>query len=109
MAAEHLRRRGFDVIATNARTRFGEIDLIAHGDDTLVFVEVKTRRAGGNAGTALDAFTPKKTRQVRRLAAAWLNDTPTRPTADEIRFDAVAITVGSQGELISLDHVEAAF
>lgn len=109
LAAEHLRRRGFDVLATNARTRFGEIDLIAHGQDTLVFVEVKTRRAGGNAGTPLEAITPHKTRQVRRLAAAWLNDTPTRPNADEIRFDAVGVTVDRQGTLVSLDHVEAAF
>ncbi len=97
------------MLATNARTRFGEIDLIAHGADTLVFVEVKTRRAGGGAGTPLEAITPRKTRQVRKLAAAWLNDTPTRPNADEIRFDAVGITVGARGELISLDHVEAAF
>jgi putative endonuclease len=109
LAAQHLRRRGFDVLETNARTRFGEIDLIAHGGDTLVFVEVKTRRAGGSAGTPLEAITHRKTRQVRKLAAAWLNDTPTRPTADEIRFDAVGVTIGSRGELVSLDHVEAAF
>ncbi|MBJ7470631.1 MAG: YraN family protein [Solirubrobacteraceae bacterium] len=109
LAAEHLRRRGFLVIEANARTRFGEIDLIAHGDDTLVFVEVKTRRAGGSAGTPLEAITPRKTRQVRKLAAAWLCDTPSRPTADDIRFDAVGITIGPRGELVSLDHVEGAF
>jgi putative endonuclease len=109
LAAEHLRRRGYDVVAQNARTRFGEIDLVAHGHRTLVFVEVKTRRSGGNAGTALEAISHRKTKQVRRLAAAWLNDTPGRPNADEIRFDAVGVTVGRRGELISLDHVEGAF
>lgn len=109
LAAEHLRRRGYDVVAANARTRFGEIDLVAHGHDTLVFVEVKTRRAGGNAGTALEAISYRKTQQVRRLAAAWLHDTPGRPNADEIRFDAVGVTVGQGGELVSLDHVEGAF
>ena len=109
LAAEHLRRRGFKVVAKNARTRFGEIDLIAHGAGTLVFVEVKTRRAGGNAGTPLEAITPRKTKQVRRLAAAWLVDTPGRPNADEIRFDAVGVTVDRGGGLVSLDHVEGAF
>lgn len=109
LAAEHLRRRGYDVVQTNARTRFGEIDVIAHGHDTLVFVEVKTRRAGGSAGTPLEAITPRKTRQVRKLAAAWLSDTPTRPKADEIRFDAVGVSVDGRGELVSLDHVEGAF
>lgn len=109
LAAEHLRRHGYAVLAANARTRFGEIDLVAHGHDTLVFVEVKTRRQGGNAGTALEAISERKTRQVRRLAAAWLNDTPQRPGADEIRFDAVGVTVDRHGGLVSLDHVEGAF
>ncbi|MDQ8043974.1 MAG: YraN family protein [Solirubrobacteraceae bacterium] len=109
LATQHLIRRGYDIVATNARTRFGEIDVIASGDDTLVFVEVKTRRAGGGAGTPLDAIDRRKARQVRRLAAAWLAETPGRPTAVEIRFDAVGVTVGREGELIALDHLEGAF
>ena len=109
LAVQHLARRGYAVVATNARTRFGEIDVIVHGHGTLVFAEVKTRRAGGSAGTALDAFSHRKTRQVRKLAAAWLNDTPSRPKADEIRFDAVGVTVDAAGRLVALDHVEGAF
>jgi putative endonuclease len=108
-AAEHLRRRGYDIVASNARTRYGEIDLIAHGHDTLVFVEVKTRRAGGGAGTPLEAIDRRKVRQVRKLAATWLSDAPNRPSAQDIRFDAVGVTVGGNGELVSLDHLEGAF
>jgi putative endonuclease len=109
LAAAHLERRGYDIVARNARTRFGELDVIAHGFGTLVFVEVKTRRAGGGAGTPLEAITGQKTRQVRRLAAAWLNDAEQRPNADEIRFDAIGVTVDGRGGLVALDHLEGAF
>lgn len=109
LAAEHLTRRGYRIVARNARTRFGEIDLIAHGHATLVFVEVKTRRAGGGAGTPLEAIDHRKVRQVRKLAASWLSEAPERPSADDLRFDAVGVTVGPRGELVSLDHLEGAF
>ncbi len=109
LAAEHLERLGYALVARNARTRFGEIDLIAHAGDTLVFVEVKTRRISGSAGTALDAFSRQKVRQVRRLAAAWLAEAPSRPRAEELRFDAIAVTLDRGGRLLALDHLEAAF
>ena len=46
LAAEHLERLGFEILARNHRTRFGELDLVAFDGDVLVFVEVKTRRSG---------------------------------------------------------------
>ena len=46
LAAEHLERLGFQVLARNHRTRFGELDLVAYDGETLVFAEVKTRRSG---------------------------------------------------------------
>ena len=109
LAAEHLSRMGYEIIERNARTRFGEIDLIVHGHDALVFVEVKTRRVGGSAGTPLEAINHRKVRQVRKLAATWLSEAPNRPSAGDIRFDAVGVTVDREGGLESLDHLEAAF
>jgi len=109
LAAEHLQRRGYAILARNARTRWGEIDLIAHGHDALVFVEVKTRRAGGSAGGPLEAVDWRKVRQVRKLAASWLAEAPQRPRADDLRFDVIGVLVGTRGELIALDHLEAAF
>lgn len=109
LAAEHFSRLGYEIIERNARTRFGEIDLIVHGHDALVFVEVKTRRAGGGAGTPLEAIDHRKVRQVRKLAATWLSEAPNRPSAGDIRFDAVGVTLDRAGGLVSLDHLEAAF
>lgn len=109
LAAAHLERLGYEVIARNARTRFGELDLIACGRGAIVFVEVKTRRAGGGAGTPLDAITRRKATQVRRLAAAWLAETPQRPRALDLRFDAIGVTVRRDHSLDALDHLEGAF
>lgn len=109
LAAGHLERRGYAIVARNARTRFGEIDIIATRPGELVFVEVKARRVAGGAGTALDAIDYRKVRQVRRLAAAWLAETPERPRADELRFDVIAVTLDRAARLLALDHLEGAF
>ena len=45
LAALHLERLGFEILARNERTRHGEIDLIACDGETIVFAEVKTRLA----------------------------------------------------------------
>lgn len=109
LAADHLERLGFRVLARNHRTRFGELDVIAYDEQTrtLVFAEVKTRRAG--SGHPWDALDEVKCRQVRRMAAAWLHDTPERPTGAELRFDAIGIVIDARDRLVRLDHLEAAF
>ena len=106
LAAEHLQRQGFTIIARQHRTRFGEIDLIAHDGATLAFCEVKTRRSAGRVWDALDA---RKQRQVRRMAAAYLAETPTHPRARELRFDAIGVVIDGRGVLVSLEHLEGAF
>jgi putative endonuclease len=107
LAAEHLERRGFVVLARNHQTRWGELDLVAYDGDTLVFCEVKTRR--GTSRTPLEAITPAKARQVRRMAAAWLAETRDRPHAADLRFDAIAVSVDATGRLEALDHLEGCF
>jgi len=109
LAAEHLERRGYEVVARNHRTRFGELDLIAADECFLVFCEVKTRRAGGGTGGPVEAVAPPKQRQVRQMAAAWLAETTERPHRDDLRFDVVAVTIDPQGRLVALDHLEGAF
>jgi putative endonuclease len=106
-AAAHLQRRGLAIVARNHRTRFGELDLIAYGDDTLVFAEVKTRRSG--SGTPWDTLDGRKRRQVRRMAHAWLYQTEDRPRARTLRFDAIGVVIDAAGRLVRLDHLEGAF
>jgi putative endonuclease len=88
LAVRELERRGYEILARRFRTRCGEIDIIARDGDVLVFVEVKAR-AGAECGTAAEAVTPHKQRQVVRMATAYLaaHETGDRPC----RFDVVAI------------------
>ena len=107
IAAAHLVRLGYEVIARNHRTRFGELDVVAFDGETLVFCEVKTRRASPSA-SPWDALGPGKRRQVRTMAAAWLAETTDRPYAAELRFDAIGVVFDTRGKLLALDHVEDA-
>lgn len=108
-AAEYLRGLGWRLIARNARTRYGELDLIAIDGATLVFAEVKTLRStsASRSAEALAAIGPRKQRQVRRLARAWLAESGLRPRYSGIRFDAIGIALGSGAPAI--EHVRAAF
>jgi putative endonuclease len=109
LASEHLERCGFTVVERNYRTRWGELDVIAFDGHTLAFCEVKTRRAGGRAGSAFEAVGRGKQTQVRRIAGRWLVERRDRPYADQIRFDAIGVTFDGAGRLISLEHLEGAF
>lgn len=109
LAAEHLERLGYTIVDRNYRTRWGELDLIAHAHDRLVFVEVKTRRVSARAGSPFEAVGRRKQAQVRRMAAGWLARVSDRPHARELRFDVIGVTVDGAGRLVSLDHREGVF
>jgi putative endonuclease len=109
LALAHLERLGYELVARNHRTRWGEIDLVVHDGAALVFVEVKTRRASGAGRGPWEALHERKRAQVRRMAAAFLADVQDRPRATELRFDAIGVVIDPRGRLVRLDHLEAAF
>ena len=55
----YLEKRGWHTAATNFRTRFGEIDIIAENAQYVIFAEVKTRK-NARYGLACEAVTPAK-------------------------------------------------
>jgi putative endonuclease len=85
----HLRRLGYTMVARNFRSPRcrGEIDLIGWEDDTLCFVEVKTRttRDVKPGEAAVD-------RHKRRLVAAVAREYLRRfPPSCQWRFDVVSV------------------
>jgi putative endonuclease len=115
-AAEHLVSLGYRVLERNARTRFGELDLVAFDPRAraLVFVEVKAVRAGSKVGPARPVLwvTPRKQSRVRRLATAWLAErrgSDSVPRYAEIRFDAVGVLLDREDDVIDLEHLLGAF
>lgn len=100
----------------NVRTRHGEIDVIAVDAQTLVFVEVKTRRASNKRRGLCPEEQPlawlrfAQRERLRRLACAWLYESRrARPRAETIRFDAIGVIVDGESRLLRLDHIEAAW
>jgi putative endonuclease len=115
LAADHMCRLGYCVLARNERTRFGEIDLISFDGHRLVFAEVKTRRVSSTGTRPADQrpFPWPRHRQrarLRRLAVAWLGDEErVRPAAHTIRFDAIGVTIDAHDTLLGIEHLEGAW
>jgi len=99
-AEEYLAAIGMKLLARRYRAMDGEVDLIMEAEDTIVFVEVKSRPRG-RRGDGLMAVTPAKQRRIVHAAGAFLmeRDLFTR----QIRFDVVELC--SDG----LYHVPNAF
>jgi putative endonuclease len=115
-AAEHLGSVGLRILERNARTKYGELDLVAFDPRrlTLLFVEVKAVRKGGRVGPERPVLwvTPRKQLQVRRLATAWMAERRAAgsvPRYAEIRFDAVGVVLGPDDEVVDLEHLVGAF
>ena len=69
LAAKFLRRKGYKILSRDERTGLGELDLVAIDGQTVVFVEVKTRRSA-DLGHPSEAVTLDKQRRMTRLALA---------------------------------------
>jgi putative endonuclease len=104
-AGAYLERIGFGILETNWRTKAGEVDIVARDGETLVLVEVKTRRSF-KAGTPEESVSPTKQRRLGRLAAAYLQKLGDEPGG--VRFDVVTIYVLGEDRAL-LRHHRAAF
>jgi putative endonuclease len=111
LVAARLAAAGWEIVARNARTRYGELDIVARDGRTLVFVEVKAGREGSTFGPERPVLgvDRRKQQRVRRLATAWLGENRGAIRYDGIRFDAIGITLDRSGQIIDLEHLVAAF
>ena len=72
-ASEFLRRQGYEILETNWRTRWCEIDIVARKDGCLHFVEVKFR-SHDLQGSGLEYITKAKVRQMSFAAEYWTRE-----------------------------------
>ncbi len=96
MACRFLRRNGYKVLYRNFRGRTGgEIDVVCRDNDTLVFVEVKTRTSE-DFGRPFEAVDRAKRKRISRGGLAWLRmlDNP-----DILfRFDVVEVIIADDAK-----------
>jgi putative endonuclease len=111
LVASQLAEAGWEIVERNARTRYGEPDIVARDGGALVFVEVKAGRMGSAFGPERPVLgvDRRKQQRVRRLATAWMGERRDAPRYAEIRFDAVGVTFGHDGRPIEIEHIRGAF
>ncbi|MBS0461194.1 MAG: YraN family protein [Proteobacteria bacterium] len=97
-ARAHLEAAGLTLIAANARYRVGEIDLVMRDGQSVVFVEVRYRRAGGFGGSALSVDASKQ-RKLALAAQCFLAAHPKLGNC-ACRFDVVAVDGAAQAPRI---------
>ncbi len=94
--ARYLQKQGYTITGRNWHSRYGEIDIIAENGEYLLFVEVKTRKAGS---------MPQKQQTLRLTAESYLL---AHPTEKQPRFDVAALTV-EDDKLVDFTYYPSAF
>ena len=106
-AAEYMRKKGYQLVASSYRSRFGEVDLIVKNKKTIVFVEVKLRKNASFAA-AREYVDRKKQDKLRVTAAMYLsqNECDLQPRFDVIEIYAPDGVATARPEI---EHMEDAF
>lgn len=105
IACNFLRLNGYKILETNYRCRNGEIDIVATQRDTLVFVEVKTRKSF-IYGVPEESITPSKVQKLKAVAEHYQQNHEN--LLPEWRIDVVAIEVNGAGKVARIELIENA-
>lgn len=101
IAGKYLLEKGYKIIDKNIRWKHYEIDIIVQKDDWLVFVEVKTRKAGKEKST-IESINTKKLNAMNTFAEHYIKEMNWQ---GNIRFDAILIQY-SYLTAPRIEHVE---
>ncbi len=101
-ARKYLEAQGYRVLDTNYRCRWGEIDIVAQTDDTLVFVEVRTRKHL-SYGTPQESLSKGKMSRLTATAETYLQER--QPETTHWRIDLVAVFLAQNGVVSDIQHI----
>ncbi len=105
VALRFLEDKKYKIVAENFRLFRGEIDIIAYDKNTVVFVEVKTRKST-DFGLPEESVTGAKQEQIKKIAQGFL--TKNNLHEIECRFDVVSVTL-EEDKGYSIRHIKNAF
>lgn len=101
---DYLRNNGYEILKRNFTVKGGEIDIIAKKNDTVCFVEVKTRKQGA-LSSGEQALTSAKRKHIIYAAKRYLL---TLTSVPKCRFD-VAVVEMKKEKIIKLKYYVNAF
>lgn len=100
---------GCAIVATNYRTRVGEIDIIAvdnaRDDTCLVFFEVKTR-TNRAFGAPSEQVSAKKSSRLKAAAQSYLAENDLEHS--DWRIDLISVEMDRSGRVSRIEHIESA-
>ncbi len=105
LACDFLNKKGYKLVERNFRCPSGEVDIIAQQGNTLVFVEVRTKK-GHNFGSPEESITPTKMEHLRNTAAYYRQNHDSFP--ESWRIDVIAIEMNSRGQVERIEQIENA-
>jgi putative endonuclease len=112
IVARELERRGWRIVARNARPAdVRELDIVALDGAELVVVEVKAGRVGATRGpvSPVEMVGPRKRAKLRVLAAAWARQHRAElPHIRSLRIDVIGLRVDAAGRVAEWRHIRAA-
>jgi putative endonuclease len=102
-AASYLSNNGYEIVELNARTPYGEIDVVVRKNGVTIFVEVKTRRSS-IYGYPEESITPKKIDHIINACKAYLAEHP--ELGQDWRIDVISIfrRKNSKTEIIHFEN-----
>ena len=105
LAKDFLKKRGYHIWETNYRCPEGEIDIIAKHEDSLVFVEVRTKKSL-EFGSPEESITSTKMERLRTVAFHYQQTHDNLPAS--WRIDVVAIEIDQKGKPLRIELIENA-
>lgn len=105
IAAEFLRKNGYNILTKNYRCQEGEIDIIAERQETLVFIEVRTKRSW-RFGSPEESITQIKKERLKTLAERYGQEHEGLPS--NWRIDLVAVEIGQGDRVKRIEIIENA-
>jgi putative endonuclease len=105
IATAYLEQQGYTILARNWRCAAGELDIVPRQDETLAFVEVRTRR-GNRFGSPEESVTPDKQAKLVELAQFYLQESCL--IDQDWRIDVVAIEMDRRGTVKRLNLIRNA-
>ncbi len=104
IAINYLNTEKYQILKSNFHSRFGEIDIIAQKENTIIFIEVKTRTSN-TFGTPEESLTPQKRRKIIKTALTFLKE---KAPGKRIswRIDLIAVKLTKNLKTAQINHLK---
>ncbi len=108
IATDYLKKNGYQILARNFKTKWGELDIIAQKNRVIIFVEVKSLNKNLKSDfQPEDEITFHKARQLQKMTQIYLSNNKLQLDTPH-QIDILAIELAENGQVANIRHIENA-